>query len=86
MSDLKAKFETAAQEVQNLPERPDNLTLLKLYASYKQATMGDVTGARPGFTDRVGRAKYDAWKKLKGRSQEEAMRAYISLVERLKQG
>ncbi len=84
MSDLKAQFETAAQEAQNLPQRPDNQTLLKLYAYYKQATIGDVAGKRPGFADMVGRAKYDSWKKLKGLSQEGAMQAYINLVECLK--
>ena len=61
MDDLKTRFEAAAQEAQHLPKKPDNDTLLKLYALYKQATLGDATGKRPGFTDMVGRAKYDAW-------------------------
>ena len=85
MSDLKAQFETAAREVQNLPRRPDNATLLQLYAYYKQATAGDVTGKRPGFMDIAGQAKYDAWSKLKGTSKEAAMGSYISLVTRLKE-
>jgi acyl-CoA-binding protein len=84
MSDLKTDFEIAAQEVQKLPERPDNQTLLKLYALYKQASLGDISGKRPGFTDRVGRAKYDSWKRLRGLSQEAAMQAYINLVDQLK--
>ena len=84
MADLKAEFETAAQEAQQLPSRPGNDTLLNLYALYKQATAGDVSGSRPGFTDFVGRAKYDAWAKLKGTSKEAAMRSYIELVARLK--
>jgi len=84
MTDLKAQFEAAAQEAQNLAKKPDNQTLLKLYALYKQASSGDVLGKRPGFTDMVGRAKYDTWKKVKGMSQEDAMQAYISLVEKLK--
>ena len=84
MADLKAQFEAAAQEVQSLPQRPDNETLLKLYAFYKQATLGDVSGKRPGAMDMVGRAKYDAWASLKGVSQDKAMMAYIRLVERLK--
>lgn len=83
MSDLKARFEAAAQEAQSLSKRPSNENLLKLYAFYKQATAGDVSGKRPGFTDMVGRAKYDAWAERKGLSQEEAMRAYIDLVESL---
>ena len=84
MADLKAEFETAAQAAQQLRSRPDNDNLLKLYALYKQATTGDVSGSRPGFTDFVGRAKYDAWAKLKGTSKDAAMRSYIELVARLK--
>ena len=84
MSELKERFEEAAAEAQALPSRPDNDTLLRLYALYKQGTQGDVSGKRPGFTNPVGRAKYDAWKKLRGKSQEEAMEAYVALVEKLK--
>lgn len=84
MSDLIKKFETASQEVKQLPSRPDNETLLKLYSLYKQAEEGDVTGDRPGFADFKGRAKYDAWAKLKGTSKEKAMQDYIDLVDSLK--
>jgi diazepam-binding inhibitor (GABA receptor modulator, acyl-CoA-binding protein) len=84
MSDLKARFEAAAREAQSLSRRPSNENLLKLYAFYKQATAGDVSGKRPGFTDMVGRAKYDAWAERKGLSQEEAMQSYIAVVETLK--
>jgi acyl-CoA-binding protein len=84
MSNLQSNFENAAQEVQQLPERPDNDTLLKLYALYKQATIGNVKGNRPGFTDFVGRSKYDAWAKLRNKSKEWAMEEYIKLVEELK--
>jgi all-trans-retinol dehydrogenase (NAD+) len=80
MADLKQRFEQAAEEVQHLPERPGNDVLLQLYALYKQATEGDVTGRRPGFTDFRGRAKYDAWAGVRGTSQEEAMEAYVDLV------
>ena len=83
MTDLQRQFEIAAKEVQELPSRPDNDTLLKLYALYKQATQGDVTGKRPGFTNPVGRAKYDAWGKIKGTSMEDAMSAYVELVRSL---
>jgi len=81
--DLQARFEAAAKVATKLPQRPDNNTLLKLYAYYKQATAGDVQGKRPGFTDFAGRAKYDAWKKLKGMPQNVAMKRYIKLVEKL---
>lgn len=84
MSDLKAQFEKAAQDVQKLPRKPDNDTLLRLYALYKQATVGDVSGKRPGILDMVGQAKYDAWAKVKGKSRDEAMQAYIDLVSQLK--
>jgi diazepam-binding inhibitor (GABA receptor modulating acyl-CoA-binding protein) len=84
MADLKATFEQAVAESKQLPEKPDNMTLLKIYALYKQATAGDVEGKRPGFTDMVGRAKFDAWDALKGKSSEEAMQEYIDLIESLK--
>lgn len=84
MTDLKAEFDAAAAASKSLPKRPDNDTLLKLYALFKQATSGDVSGARPGGFDFVGGAKYDAWAKLKGTSTEEAMRAYVALVDSLR--
>ena len=84
MSDLKAKFEQAVADSKNLSERPDNQTLLKLYALYKQATTGDVEGKRPGFTDMVGRAKWDAWNEMKGTTKDDAMNQYVSLIEDLK--
>lgn len=83
MDDLKTLFEKAAQDVQKLSRKPDNETLLKLYALYKQATVGDVRGPRPGVFDMVGQAKYTAWGKVKGTSKEKAMEAYIALVKRL---
>lgn len=84
MADLKTQFEKAVAESKTLPEKPDNMTLLKIYALYKQATAGDVEGKRPGFTDMVGRAKYDAWAEFKGKSSDEAMQEYIDLIESLK--
>ena len=84
MSDLKAKFEQAVADSKSLPERPDNQTLLKLYALYKQGTTGDVEGKRPGFTDMVGRAKWDAWNEIKGLSNDDAMKQYVSLIDDLK--
>ncbi len=84
MSDLVSRFQTAVEESKKLGKRPDNATLLKLYAYFKQGSTGDVEGKRPGFTDLVGRAKYDAWAKLRGTSTEEAMRHYVDLVESLK--
>ncbi len=84
MSDLNATFEAAVAASKQLPEKPDNMTLLKIYALYKQASAGDVDGKRPGFTDMVGRAKYDAWDALKGTSADDAMQQYIDLIEDLK--
>ena len=83
VSDLKQEFERASERVKQLEQRPDNDTLLKLYALYKQGAEGDVSGERPGFFDFVGVAKYEAWEKLKGTDQEEAMRRYIELVDSL---
>jgi diazepam-binding inhibitor (GABA receptor modulating acyl-CoA-binding protein) len=84
MADLKAAFEQAVAASKTLAEKPDNQTLLQIYSLYKQATEGDVQGKRPGFTDLVGRAKYDAWAAVKGKSGDEAMQAYIDLIEDLK--
>ena len=84
MASLKAAFEQALADSKKLPERPDNMTLLKLYALYKQATEGDAQGKRPGFTDMVGRAKFDAWAELKGKTADDAMQAYIDQVGDLK--
>ena len=81
---LQEQFDQAQADSKNLSERPDNMTLLKIYALYKQASAGDVDGKRPGFTDMVGRAKYDAWDGLKGTSKDEAMQQYIDLIEELK--
>jgi diazepam-binding inhibitor (GABA receptor modulator, acyl-CoA-binding protein) len=84
MPTLKSKFEQAVADSKTLPTRPDNQTLLQIYALYKQATAGDVTGDRPGFMDMVGRAKWDAWKATEGKSAKEAMQAYVDLIESLK--
>lgn len=86
MADLAEQFATAAAEVQELPAKPDNADLLKLYAFYKQGSVGNVTGKRPGMMDFVGRAKYDAWAELDGTPQDEAQQSYIDLVETLKTG
>lgn len=83
MADLKTEFEQAKKDVQKLSSRPTNDDLLALYAHYKQATVGDIQGKRPGFTDLKGRAKHDAWLKLKGMDAEEAMRGYIKKVSSL---
>ncbi len=84
MAELADRFAAAAEEVQQLPERPDNADLLRLYALYKQASEGDVAGKRPGLTDFVGRAKHDAWAGVAGMSADDAMQAYVDLVESLK--
>ena len=80
---LKDQFEAAVAASKNLPERPDNMTLLKLYGLYKQGSSGDISGDRPGFTDMIGRAKWDAWNAMQGESQESAMQAYIDLIKSL---
>ena len=84
MADLKAAFDQAAADSKTLPEKPDNATLLQLYALYKQASSGDADGKRPGFTDMVGRAKWDAWNAIKGKDAKAAMQEYVELVESLK--
>ncbi|MBE1301932.1 MAG: acyl-CoA-binding protein [Alteromonadaceae bacterium] len=81
---LKEDFEQASIESKQLPERPSDENMLKIYALYKQASSGDVTGDRPGLFDFVAGAKYDAWEGLKGKSQEDAMQEYVDLINKLK--
>ena len=83
MSDLNAAFEAAVANSKNLSERPDNATLLKIYALYKQGSAGDNAEKKPGFSDMVGRAKWDAWNNLKGTAQDDAKQQYIDLIESL---
>ena len=83
MSELNARFEQAATVAKSLPEKPDNETLLQLYALFKQGSAGDVAGEKPGFFDFVGVAKYEAWEKLCGTSGDQAKQSYIELVEKL---
>jgi len=84
MSDLQARFAKAQRDVNGLAERPDNNTMLKLYALYKQATQGDAAGERPGSFDFVRRAKFDAWSAIKGTVADATMQQYIDLVASLR--
>lgn len=84
MNDLPHEFEQAASAVKQLAARPDNDTLLKLYALFKQASVGDLQQTQPGFFDFVGTAKHQAWAALAGISTEDAMRRYIDLVQQLR--
>jgi pimeloyl-ACP methyl ester carboxylesterase/acyl-CoA-binding protein len=85
--DLAARFEAAVERVRTAPGdgpiKPSNEMKLQMYALYRQAKEGDVTGKRPGMMDVVGRFKYDAWAGLKGMPREEAMRQYIAQVDTL---
>ena len=81
--DLDAGFLQATEDAKQLPARPDNDTLLKLYALYKQATDGDACGPKPGFFDFVNTAKYEAWSRLRGMRANEAQQKYIDLVRQL---
>ena len=83
MTQLKPLFDQAVAQSKLLPERPDNMTLLQIYALYKQASVGDVDSDKPGLTDMVGRAKWQAWNALKGKTAEQAMQDYIDLIESL---
>ena len=81
--DLDDDFKSAAERVTKLSKRPPNDIMLQLYALYKQGNNGGVTGERPGFADFEGRAKFDSWNKLQGKSMEDAKNEYIALVEQL---
>jgi acyl-CoA-binding protein len=80
---LTERFDDAQKRVNQLTTRPGNDELLLLYALYKQATVGDAQGKRPGMLDLKGRAKFDAWEAKKGTSKEKAMEAYVAAVDRL---
>jgi diazepam-binding inhibitor (GABA receptor modulator, acyl-CoA-binding protein) len=77
------QFERAAERSKQFTKRPSNEELLQLYALYKQATEGDVSGERPGGFDFKAIAKFDAWEELKGKPKEQAMQDYVSLVDQL---
>lgn len=81
--DLQQQFTSAVTRSRELPSRPSNEDLLQLYALYKQATEGDVTGERPGGFDFKAIAKYQAWEEVRGKSKEEAMGEYVALVDKL---
>jgi acyl-CoA-binding protein len=81
--ELAQSFEDAQKRAKQLAKTPSTDDLLELYALYKQATAGDVSGSRPGMLDLKGRAKYDAWSKKKGTNKDDAMRRYVALVDRL---
>ncbi|MFZ5723377.1 MAG: acyl-CoA-binding protein [Pseudomonadota bacterium] len=77
---IQQAFDQAQKDVKTLTKRPSNDDLLFLYAHYKQGAEGDVKGSRPGMLDMVGRAKYDAWAKLKGTAKDAAMQKYVDKV------
>jgi len=81
--EIKNEFELAQSQVKHLNTTPPPAILLELYSLYKQGSLGDVTGSRPGFLDIRGRAKFDAWKKKKGIASEKAQLAYVQLVNKL---
>ena len=83
MTEINSQFEQAAIAVKSLPERPDNDTMLQLYALFKQGSSGDVSGDKPGFFDFVATAKYEAWERIKGLSPDDAKNQYIDLVRKL---
>ena len=83
MNDISELFDKAAGAAKSLPQRPDNETMLQLYALFKQGSAGDITGEKPGFFDFVGVAKFEAWEKLRGTSKEDAQARYVELVRKL---
>ena len=79
MSDLAQQFADAQAKIKPVTGLSNDV-MLEMYALYKQSTVGDVTGSRPGFMDLKGRAKFDAWTKHKGITKDAAMEKYIALV------
>jgi diazepam-binding inhibitor (GABA receptor modulating acyl-CoA-binding protein) len=87
MSELEQKFHDAVEKVRTAPAdgvfKPSNEYKLRMYALFRQATDGDVSGKKPGMLDLIGRFKYQAWESVKGSSCEEAMRQYIAEVAKV---
>ncbi|MEI8257839.1 MAG: acyl-CoA-binding protein [Deltaproteobacteria bacterium] len=81
--ELTERFADAQSRIKTLSKAPSNDDLLELYALYKQATVGDATGSRPGMFDLTGRAKFDAWTKRKGLTRDDAMQKYVATVDRV---
>jgi diazepam-binding inhibitor (GABA receptor modulating acyl-CoA-binding protein) len=73
-------FENAVADAAKLVSSLTNEEKLKLYALYKQATVGDVNTPAPGYFDFTGTAKWKAWGELKGKAQECAKSEYAELV------
>jgi diazepam-binding inhibitor (GABA receptor modulating acyl-CoA-binding protein) len=84
MAGIDEEFQAAVAEVSGLTTDPGNDTKLRLYALYKQASVGDVSGSRPGPFSMVARAKYDAWAATSGMSADDAKRAYVDTVRGLR--
>jgi diazepam-binding inhibitor (GABA receptor modulating acyl-CoA-binding protein) len=80
---LQEQFTAAQDRAKSFKKAPSTDELLQLYSLYKQASVGDVSGSRPGMLDMKGRAKFDAWAKVKGTSKDDAMQKYVALVDRL---
>jgi len=83
-SEAERAFEAAAALSRTLQHVTDNDSLLALYSLYKQGSIGDVSGTRPGMIDAVGRSKFDAWSSRRGMGRDQAMAEYVALVTRLK--
>lgn len=81
--EMKQRFDAAKARLNTLTAPPDQLTMLALYALFKQANEGDVSGRRPAITKMVDRAKYDERQKIKGMTATEAMERYIAKVNSL---
>lgn len=82
--ELDSRFKTSTESVKTLPSCT-NENKLRLYARFKQATVGPSNGSRPSAFDPVGRAKYDAWAELKDMNKDEAKAEYCDLADSLLQ-
>ncbi|XP_053988133.1 acyl-CoA-binding protein-like [Hylaeus volcanicus] len=80
---LDERFNKAVEEVKELSSQPSDNDMLELYSLFKQATVGDCNTSRPGMLDFKGKAKWDAWDRKKGLSQDSAKEQYIQKVEEL---
>lgn len=82
-TDADQRFESAKTKLDSLSEDPGNETKLKMYALFKQATLGKNTTDKPGAFNFVAQAKWSAWNELGDMSQDEAKNSYADIVDDL---
>ena len=82
-NNLEERFETAVEEVKNLPNKPQQEDLLKLYGLYKRVTLGLCNIEKPWALQIEASLKWNAWNDVSQLTINQAMTTYIMLVNKL---